>query len=82
MSQPATVSKRVETAAEDRLITAKELARQLGIRVRTLYRWIHEGKAPTPIRFSTRTLRWRLSSVHEFMAALPERLREPDRKPA
>jgi excisionase family DNA binding protein len=58
-----------EAGLENRILAAKEVARHLGIGVRTLYRWVRAGRVPPPLRFTNRTLRWELATIKEFLAS-------------
>jgi excisionase family DNA binding protein len=48
------------------LMGADELARQLGVNVRTLRRMRHEGSVPEPIRIG-RLLRWKRIDVDRYL---------------
>ena len=52
--------------ASEALLDTRELAGLLGIGVRTLRRWRHEGRAPKPLR-GEGPLRWRRADVERWI---------------
>ena len=56
--------------ADPELLDARALARRWSTSVRTLRRLIAGGGAPRPVRISARVIRWRLSEVRRWEAAL------------
>ena len=55
---------------ETGLLRAEEVARRLGIGVRTLYRLVAAGIVPAPLRFNRRLIRWRPAEVEQYLAQL------------
>lgn len=55
-----------DSAPPSAFIDAAELARQLGVNVRTLRRMRHEGAIPEPVRVG-RLVRWRRAEVERFL---------------
>lgn len=56
-----------------RLLTAQEVAAQLGIGVQTLYNWRSTGAHPTPPAVKLGgAVRWRQSDVDRFIESLLE----------
>ena len=58
-----------------RLLTVKELAAALGVNERTCWRLASMAEAghgdfPRPLRIGHRIIRWRLSDVEAYLAAL------------
>lgn len=53
----------------DRLIRAAEFCKLIGVGQRQLYALIAAGKVPKPVKLGN-TLRWRESSVNEFIKSL------------
>ncbi len=51
----------------DRLIGTRKVCDMLDCSDRTLRRWVAGGKFPPPDRKIGRTLRWRASTVNEFI---------------
>lgn len=56
--------------ADPELLDARALARRWSTSVRTIRRLIAGGSAPRPVRISRRVIRWRLSEVRRWEAAL------------
>jgi predicted DNA-binding transcriptional regulator AlpA len=54
----------------DELLDFKGLARRWGTSIRTLHRLTASGQGPRPVRISKRVVRWRLSEVRRWEAAL------------
>jgi excisionase family DNA binding protein len=61
------------------LLKAREVARCLGVHVRTVWKWTAEGELPPPIRVG-RVTRWRRRDVEAYQDARQCRL--PPRRPA
>ena len=55
-----------DTAPDDALLTAQDLAAVLGCDLRTLRRWRHEGRIPEPVRIGG-ALRWRRCAVDTWL---------------
>lgn len=51
------------------LIDAAEFARMLGVDVRTLRTWRHEGAVPKPVQIGT-VLRWKRKDVERFLLGI------------
>lgn len=49
------------------LLTAKQLAKLLGVTVRTVWRWEEEGRCPRGVRLTRNTVRWHAGQVQEFI---------------
>jgi predicted DNA-binding transcriptional regulator AlpA len=49
-----------------RLLTPRDLAKELGEKMETVYRWRKSGGGPTYIRISTRTVRYRREDVERW----------------
>lgn len=58
--------------------TAREIARELGVGVRTVYGWRRYDDFPTPVRTSPVSM-WDLEEVREWARATAER-RRPGRR--
>ncbi len=58
-----------DTLADSAHITAREVARFLGISVPTVWRWTQEGKLPEPTRFSSRCTRWPVGKIRQTLAS-------------
>ena len=50
-----------------RLMRAKELAEQFGVKINTLYVWAKRGHFPKPIRITPRSLAWRFDDVAKWL---------------
>jgi predicted DNA-binding transcriptional regulator AlpA len=57
-------------ASDPELLDARGLARRWSTSMRTIRRLIAGGGAPRPVRISARVIRWRLSEVRRWEAAL------------
>lgn len=49
------------------LLTTEDVARRLGVSVKLINSWRHEGKGPEYIRFGHRTVRYRPEAVDAFI---------------
>jgi excisionase family DNA binding protein len=56
---------------EDQLLTPDDLAKYLGVPVRTIYSWRATGEGPRRIRVG-KHLRFRLSDVEEYLETRSE----------
>ena len=69
------------TVSDDlRLLNVRELAAMLGIHERTCWRLAGlaedgHGNFPKPLRIGPKTVRWRLSDVEAYLAALARDMR-------
>jgi prophage regulatory protein len=61
------------------LLKAREVARRLGISVRTVWKWTAEGELPPPVRLG-RVTRWRRRDIEAFQDA--RQCRVPPCQPA
>ncbi len=57
-------------APGDRLLTVQQVAARLGVGVRTLWRLVEHKRAPQPIRFSSKLVRWHSAVVQAFLDGL------------
>ena len=65
----------VGVAADMRLLDVRQLAETLNMHARSIWRLVAlaeagQGNFPKPLRIGPKTLRWRLSDVHAYLAAL------------
>jgi len=63
-----------------KLLTVKDLAAMLGVHERTCWRLAAmaeagQGDFPRPLRIGPKTVRWRLSDVEAYLAALAGEVR-------
>ena len=49
-----------------RLLTKKEVARHLGVSIRTVNNLVDRGQLPKPIVYSRQTIRWRPEDLHAY----------------
>lgn len=56
------------------LLTKSEVARRVGLSVRTIDRYVARGQFPQPVRLSRRWVRWRRCDIDIYL----ERLYRPD----
>lgn len=63
----------VQSPAPQRLLTADEVAAQLGISRSTLFNWRSTGSHPTPraVKLGSH-VRWRQSDIDEFISLMVE----------
>jgi excisionase family DNA binding protein len=52
------------------LIDCHEVAEMMGIGVSTVWAWAKAGRIPQPIRFGTRTTRWKTAELLEFIESI------------
>lgn len=54
-------------------VTKRQIADLLGVTTRTTTRWLAEGRMPPPdVRINARVIRWKVSSVREFLEKGPD----------
>jgi predicted DNA-binding transcriptional regulator AlpA len=61
--------RRQESAVRD-LLTKREVARLVGLSVRTIERYVALGLFPQPIRLSRRCVRWRRKHIDAYLERL------------
>ena len=49
------------------LLTVKQVAKQLKVGVRTVWRWVSQGIFPEPIRISPQTIRWNPEDIERLL---------------
>ena len=54
----------------DRLLRRAEVEEMVALSTATLYRMIKDGEFPSPVKIGTGTVRWRLSEIQGWLAAL------------
>jgi prophage regulatory protein len=52
-----------------RYIRARELARRLSVHRTTLWRWVHDGRMPRPVRLGPNTVAWDCTQIDTWLAA-------------
>lgn len=67
-----------ETQQPDRLLRRRDVEALTGMATTKLYKLMGERQFPRPVRIGTTAVRWRLSSVNAWIAALPTA--EPESK--
>jgi predicted DNA-binding transcriptional regulator AlpA len=65
----AVVGEQVAPAVDTRLLSAADLARELGFSVRTIRRLNLEGRLPRPVHVGVRAVRWRRAEVAAWIRA-------------
>lgn len=60
-------------------IRAKQIAADKGISVSTVWRWVHTGMLPRPIKLTSRTTVWRSDEVDAAIEKHSEVLNEPSK---
>jgi prophage regulatory protein len=60
----------VPARSDGLLLTSAEVARQLAICTRTLWRLVEDGQFPQPIRLGRKLVRWRRKDVDAWVASL------------
>ena len=48
-------------------INTNQLAKLTGVTPRTIRRWLSAGTLPRPYRINSRTLRWEVEEIHEWL---------------
>ena len=56
--------------ASVKLLDVRTVAKLLSVHQRTVWRLVASGELPQPIRLGTKTVRWRLSDLEEYLAHL------------
>lgn len=57
--------------AIDYLLPKKELVKQVGLSIATIYRRIKAGTFPAPIAIGSGSVRWKQSDISAWMQSLP-----------
>ena len=52
-----------------RYIRAQELSRMLAVHRTTLWRWVHDGNLPHPVRLGPNTVAWDSVEIDTWLAA-------------
>jgi prophage regulatory protein len=60
---------RTETVVEE-MLTVRQLASLLKVSRRTIWRWLAQGRLPTPVRYSRTCVRWKASTVRRYLDRL------------
>ena len=58
--------------AIDRLLRLADVEDRVGIRRSAIYRWMNDGRFPTPVRVGPRAVRWRESDVQGWIDGLQQ----------
>lgn len=58
--------------ASDRLLRLGEVLDRVGLSKTVWYRLVKDGRAPTPLKPSTRLARWRESDINAWIRSLGE----------
>ncbi|MDE0405901.1 MAG: AlpA family phage regulatory protein [Nitrospira sp.] len=56
---------------QDVLLTRREVERRTGLSRSTLYRKMHDGTFPVPLKVSERAVRWRESDIRSYVDSRP-----------
>ena len=54
-------------------LTAREVARLLRVSVRTVWRWVRQGRLPLPVRFTRNSPRWPYRLLAKSLRLPPDR---------
>jgi len=68
---------KMETPAEEKLLTPDDLMRMLQIRRTALYTLIRRGVIPRPIKLTPKLRRWRQSDIKAILDKLAAQAQEP-----
>ncbi|MGE3804389.1 MAG: helix-turn-helix transcriptional regulator [Gemmataceae bacterium] len=52
---------------QPKLLTVDEVADELRIATRTVWRWAESGWLPAPLRLGRRVVRWRAEDIRRFL---------------
>ena len=63
-------------------IDIKAVALLLGVSRSTSRRMWYAGQLPAPIRLGRRSIRWRVSDIHQFIASQPAASQPTEKEPA
>jgi prophage regulatory protein len=58
------------------LLTVNDVARRLKVGVRTVWRWLAQGRLPQPLRFTALCVRWRIADLNRFIEEHADRREE------
>ena len=66
--------------SEDRLLTVKQIAGYLQVKLKTIYKWTSQGRIPC-IKFSGRCVRFDLEKVKKWLGTMEQKGRRTRRIP-
>jgi prophage regulatory protein len=73
MSQEAVDTKQLDPALNaQRLLRLAEVSKMLGIGRSTVYKYVNEGRFPSPVNVGYRSVRWKLADVLAWRAKISE----------
>ena len=52
------------------MLSVNEVAEQLSVSIRTVWRMVEEKRLPEPIRYSRKLVRWRMSDLQKYVQGL------------
>ena len=59
-----------ETTQPNQLLTVRQVAERLTVSVRQVWRLAARGTIPRPVKLGTRTVRWKLPDLENFLISL------------
>lgn len=54
------------TANQSAYVNVKDASKRYDVSVPTIWRWVQEGKFPSPVKLASRTTRWRMSDLEAW----------------
>jgi excisionase family DNA binding protein len=70
MTTTSDSTRHLTTPARQRMLTPADVAEQLCVSIRTVWRMVERGDIPPPIRWSRKLVRWHAEAIERYLAEL------------